>query len=904
MANADDTYKAESAGLERQERQSIVPKADEDDIQWVRDSLRVALAYYGDQLEEEKEVTDFEFEDMWPKEARQARQASEDDEGRLVPGKPTLEVHLLDQNIEQITADARQARLSLTVKPKAGLATSSEAEQYKGKVKWIQDQCNASSIRISALQRAARCGRGGYFIWADYADETPDIGESAFDLELTMSRILEYENVFWDPNSTEMDRREAEWCLMARWISESEHKRRYPDKPLTIPSEDKFKLDSGIDNYNDWFEEHSEETKGHRRVRVVVAWKLRYTPVDIGYHPAIGSVLLSDAPPDIKQAIMRRENGTRIRKRMDKTIDIIVCDGTQVLERSEWRGTIIPVVETIAREYVVNGRRRMRGIVKPAMSILRAINVVLSAAVEAAGSVPRSPYMMVEGQDAGFEREWDEIMTVARGRVRYRRVTLDDGSPAPPPQRQSTEPEVQGMLLLLRALHEMYYSVTGSIAPQARAINPYDRSGKAIEALLAQSRAGTSSILDNLANVALPWEGRILIDAIPGYYDRPGRITRVMSGEDGDPETAIMIKRPFIIDDDGIPQPVPCPMCGGQGSLAGQITQLTPIPKPVPCEDCGGDGFATEKSMPERYMEKRVRYIDFDKGRYTVSAVLDRNFKTTQDEALAGMEALAAAAPALVPQYADLWVRSMAFSGSAQIADRLAAANPALNPDQEEDELEGMPAEAKAKINALKMQHGQMMQALQQAQKLIETDAVKSAGQKEVASIRGALQMQLAKLKAQGDIMKQQREQMHERGITQMQAAIEAMQKDAERRHEILMLLLQEQSDKSIERHSVALHDAAAQRAADQIEASNIRTEARQEGATVRAEDRQEGRDRRTLARQTIAGEMTAGAESKRAEAGERREEQRSVRSEARQEARDVAAEKRASKSPGPKKRS
>ena len=63
--------------------------------------------------------------------------------------------------------------------------------------------------------------------------------------------------------------------------------------------------------------------------------------------------------------------------------------------------------------------------------------------------------------------------------IRWTNRVAVDGKPAPFPQRQQTELQVQGLMFLLRMLMDMYHAITGSVAPQLRAVNPYDRSGSA-----------------------------------------------------------------------------------------------------------------------------------------------------------------------------------------------------------------------------------------------------------------------------------------------------------------------------------------------------------------------------------------------------------------------------------------
>jgi hypothetical protein len=305
-------------------------------------------------------------------------------------------------------------------------------------------------------------------------------------------------------------------------------------------------------------------------------------------------------------------------------VHIYTVDGSQILEEHPWHGRYIPVIEVIGKEYYVKGKRRFKGIIANGMELVRAINVLISAATELAGTLVRAPYLMAEGQDEGFEAMWDKAGVTNYTRLYYKQKDVE-GNDAAAPQRQPVELQVQGLLLLLRMMHEMYHAVTGSIAPQMRAVNPYDRSGKAIEALQAQGAVGTANYLDNMATISMLYEGRVMLDAIPHYYDKPGRVLYVEADEE-DEDIAIMLKRPFIRDADGMPVAVPCPACAGTGRVRGSTWNW--LASQTTCGECEGSGFASKQNMPPMWQEKEVEYVDFADGEFKVVAAIDRDCQT------------------------------------------------------------------------------------------------------------------------------------------------------------------------------------------------------------------------------------------------------------------------------------
>lgn len=833
-----------------------VSEEDRKIVQEAIDHFTFAKSFEELQRQHEKDELEFEGVDMWGADARAARDERRDEAtGRTIPAKPTLSANLLDQNLQQVMSEARQARLALTVKPKTGLANTKTSDYFKGLIRSIQVESGALAVRLWALERAMKAGRGTYLIEADDATEPADerVSEADFDTDLRVVRLLDQSTVYWDPYRQYPDNRDATKCLITDWTSEAERLRRWPDKPI-IPTEGAFDSET-----HDWFAADTHNP-GQRRVRVGRYYRVEFTKRILAYHPKVGVAWLEQMEEPYASEVKAGAEGTKQRQRDRRKIVIYHVDGSQVLDRVPWLGRYIPVIEVIGKEYFVQGKRRWKGIVANTMDLLRGINVILSSAVEIAGTMPRAPYIMIEGQDEGFEDEWDNLSTTNYNRVHVRAVDLD-GKPAGFPQRQQTELQVQGLLYLLRMLQEMYHAVTGSLSPQMRAVNPYDRSGKAIEALQRQGSAGTSNYLDNLATISMPYEGMVFLSAIPGYYDRQGRILRTM-GEENDDETAIMLKTPFIRDEDGNPVPVPCPDCQGEGQVPGAmgaIRQFFGSPPQV-CPTCQGLKQATKANMPKEVDGQAVEYVDFAEGEFKVIAAIDRSYKTKQEEAMAGMDTLAKAAPDLVPLYADLYVRALGFPGANEIADRIKEQNPAA---QTPDELKSLPPAHRARFQALMQQHKQAVQVIEELQKVLQTKQIEQAGAREVVAIKGALQERLEQVKAQGRVLEAQTDAASQQGLEVLRGQLQTMQQEMEQRHErllqsfeqkheIVLALLAEQGARETERHSVALHDAAASKAAQRADLSSTMADARKEMSATSADERAVSAEERQARREQV----------------------------------------------------
>lgn len=871
---------------------------DEQICQEAKDHIALVKTVEDKQRLQEDEDLEFEGSDPWLPDHRRARESpggDDDDPDVKIAPRPCLSIMLLDQPLQQVINEARNARLGLTVKPKAGMANTKIAGYYKGLVRTIQADCGANEVRLWALERATKCGRGAYIIRADFAND------GDFDVDLIIDRVLDQSTVYWDVYSQRADRNDQEKCVVSDWMSEDERKRRWPTKPYLAPE--------GVfdDDKNDWYAT-DPDNKDARRIRWAAYYKVVHTDRTLLYHPQFGSRFLEDHNHDVQTAYAKYTalgkglpEKWRARTVDQRTVKIYTVDGQQILEESEWLGRYIPVIPVSGREYLIKGKRTWKGMVCNAKDILRAINVIISSATEIAGTMPRAPYLMVAGQDTGFEEEWDGAATKNFNRLHYNLVDLD-GKPAPPPKRESLEIEIQGLMFLLRMLQDMFHSITGSVPPSNRMTNPYDRSGKAIEALQKQGQMGHSDFLDNLATVSMQQEGRVLVDAIPKYYDREGRVLMVM-GEENDDETAIMLKRPFIRNAEGEPIPVPCPTCAGKGIARGGLLRGYQLET---CSACRGAKFATKENMPKEYQGEAVEYIDLSVGQYKVVTSVDRAHQTKQEEALLGMTELATAAPPLVPVYADLWVRAMGFSGANEIADRLKANNPAAQGDKNGKK---MPPEFQAQFQALKMQHEQALAALAEAQKAIDTDAIKNASQKEIATMKIAAAEQLELLKAQAKTMQVDREGAQAIDQTKLEGKIEAMLLQIKGQWDVLLEKLEQAGEREARREQAQLGDIAAGRAAQRQDIAAGRDHQRAQDGEGRALARGEvaasaehGRSAQDAAVEHARGEASAvaahGRDQQAAAVDAQRDRTASAEDAAREDARAEADRKAAAKKP------
>jgi hypothetical protein len=219
-----------------------------------------------------------------------------------------------------------------------------------------------------------------------------------------------------------------------------------------------------------------------------------------------------------------------------------------------------------------------------------------------------------------------------------------------------------------------------------------NRSGKAELALQQQADLANSSYLDNFSAITLPCEAKILLDAIPRIYDRPGRIARILGIDDT--ESRVILNQPFMTD----PQ------------------SKRPVPYQQP---------ETPAGMPPPPLPKEAKHYDLTKGVYSVTVSVGKSWQTRMQQGADEIGQILQAAPTLLPIIGDIYFKFRDFPGHTEISERL---KKMLPPPVQAMLAEGQAPDAQQlqqQLSQAQQQMQQLQQQLQQAMQVIETEQAK-----------------------------------------------------------------------------------------------------------------------------------------------------------------------------------
>jgi hypothetical protein len=279
-----------------------------------------------------------------------------------------------------------------------------------------------------------------------------------------------------------------------------------------------------------------------------------------------------------------------------------------------------------------------------------------TAETEIVALAPKAPWLMAEGQDEGYEEEWNTANNRSYSRLKYKPMHDEQGNQLPPPQRLGPQPVPTGAIQAAMAASEDLKAVAGMFDPALGAPGQ-ETSGVMVQARQGQSDLSNYHFYDNLTR-SIRHTGKIILDLIPHYYDTQ-RVVRCI-GEDGEPESVTINEK--------------------QTDEAGAVQKVL---------------------------------NDVTTGTYDVVMDTGPGFQTKRQEAAAGLlEMLKTELGKQIAQVApDIIVRQLDIPGIDAVADRLAAANPVAQ--QEKNLPPDLPDEARAIIMHLTAQNQQMQQQLQ-----------------------------------------------------------------------------------------------------------------------------------------------------------------------------------------------
>ncbi|MBV1928553.1 MAG: hypothetical protein KUG81_03470 [Gammaproteobacteria bacterium] len=470
-------------------------------------------------LEAEEDIRFARLADQWPAKVRAQR---------LAEGRPCITVNKLAPLIRQIVNEARKNTPSIRVSPVDSQADVETAKVIDGLMRSIQNGKRKADIAYdTALEHAASGGFGFIRTGLDYV--SPD----SFDMELFVDRVPNPLMVHWDVSSTEFDSSDWNYAFVSDFLTKEEFKRRYPKGDMSSwdgNSQGVTGNDGWLDNDRIRLAEYFERTE-HKRTL---------------YQFSDGKVMRADAIPElVKKAAeeggldlggqlkddeiigaylsMTGQEITRTREAAYHTVTRRIINSNEVLEESEWPGSVIPISPVWGDEVMVDGCRHFRSMIRDARDPQMMFNFWKSASTESVAQSTKTPWLVAEGSiPKGAEKKWATSNTQTWPFLPY------NANAGPMPTKVPFAGVPAGSLQEALNSSDDIKTVTG-IYDSSTGAQSNETSGKAILARERQSNTSNYHLLDNL-NRAIEATGKLLVELIPAVYSE--RQTIRILGED------------------------------------------------------------------------------------------------------------------------------------------------------------------------------------------------------------------------------------------------------------------------------------------------------------------------------------------------------------------------------------
>ena len=696
-----------------EKKKKQAPKTEKTEDEKILEQARNRLKSCIEDEEDERKLMldDLKFStlDQWPDAIRRMRE--HDPNGP----RPCLTSDKLNQYLIQVVNDARINRPGVKVRAIDDESDPDTARVFQEAVRHIEDQSTAQIAYMGGIESAARIGLGYFRVVTDY--EAPD----SFDQEILIRRVPNTFACYLGPHVMP-DGSDAQYGFIFEEMHVERFKREFPNAKN---AKGEFEtLPEGVGAF--W---RSEDM-----IVVCEYFYFEEERTDLLFLKNGMTMYAKDweALPDDQKMPVEETRST-----VKKKVRWCKHTGVEILEKQDWAGKFIPIIEVVGKEAFVEGKRKLWGLVRPAKDPLRAYNYWLSTVTEKIGLAPKAPFILAEGQIEGYESIWAKANVENRAYLPYKPVDVNNNA-VPAPKRQEPSQVEAGMMSMLQVLERDVQTALGMFKASVGEAES-QQSGRAILALQRESDTSTHHFPDNLA-LSIAHCGRILIDLIPKIYDTK-RMLRLL-GEDGEAHSVII------------------------------------------------DPEQKEAKRDIRTQEGVKRIYNLNVGKYDVTVTVGPSYNTKRAEQAEAMMEMLKSQPQLIGVVGDLMFKSMDWPMAEKIAERLQKMLPPQLADQPEGE-EPVPPAAQQKmaqmqqaLQVLGQKGAEMQQELEKAKsgenaKMAQVQVKAQEAQAELA-LKAKVQaeeLRLAREKAEADFALRKWQAEQEAGLNAQRAEFEREQK-------------------------------------------------------------------------------------------------------------------------------
>ena len=516
---------------------------------------------------------------------------------RKESGRPYITINKCKPAVDQVEGDVRLNPPGPQCKPVGDNEHAADPDIIEGLIREVEYRSMAEVADATAIKYSATSGYGVIELATEYANERDDTQR------LVVKSVEDPGVVFFDPKARMANRQDARWAGKIIAYSADEYEMAFGKRRVREPGGVqqamgwmRDAMGIGTDDTQSMIEWTGARDDGDGR------WRGPFYVCEfymVEEEDRTSRLYQSNlATTDGKRAQMWvidgesepvgfslvRGDDERSRKSPKRNITKYLVDALEVLDETEWPGTLIPLFPVLGPEIYIEGKLHRLSLISPGLDSNRALNYAATTATEIAGLANKSGYVGYKGQfdDPRWQTANSEVWAYLEVTPVFATNEMGQQVILPPPQRNQWEAPVQWVLALAAFFTEQFKAVT-SMYSSSLGEEKGDQSGKAIEQLRSESNVANFSYADNLHRVkTIMYQQMVII------------FPKIMTG----------------------PQVVSIVRADNQHELA-SINQIFPA-----------DGIDPKTG-------KKGKRNSLALGEYSVRVVAGPNFQTRQDQAMA-----------------------------------------------------------------------------------------------------------------------------------------------------------------------------------------------------------------------------------------------------------------------------
>lgn len=477
---------------------------DADLLKEIRENFDYAMSCWRDQREQAKIDTRLVANEPFTEEEIHRR-------GRH---RPLVLIDRIGQYTNQVINEIRQNPRGINLKPKDLASDQKDAQRRANLIREIEKESDAQAAYSTAYEGAVAYGGMGFIKLTKVYESVDSMNQ-----KLLIERVGNHQSILPDPDCKKIDFSDQGFSFVLDMVRHDQFRRLYPNAKIQSFSTD---MQS---EHPSWIQE--------KHLQRAEYWR-RETATDT-LLALEGSTMRLSRLPEGNEFVPAERGGT-IRARGFTDVPVLatrqievpsiwqyMTNGVEILKRTPWDGSWIPIFPVVGREMFVDRgtgpKRQYVSLIRFASWAVKGMAYVRSMQMELVQMTPKTPWLAIEGQLEGFTDEWAKINTDPMPYAYYR-AKLDQYGELllPPPQRLPYEPPIQALEILHQSFERDLMGALGMYRASVGDRDTGARSGKMVQELDKQSDQGSFHFTHNF-NQALEHLGTCINELLDPTYD-------------------------------------------------------------------------------------------------------------------------------------------------------------------------------------------------------------------------------------------------------------------------------------------------------------------------------------------------------------------------------------------------